>query len=347
MRSDDDSLPTNGGGLEALLIAAKFIEEQYEEKEEYEFIRLNEILNGKDEPLSRGNRDLPSTHDHTYTLPKQEIPDIKNGRNKKEKKMKARLKECYETLRNQLPLDVHEEKTYTTVIHNAVWNIASLQREGKQFEQEIENLTVKNLAHKHTLSVLKDDSIAYSENVDLNNVLQAMLELKSGRVCDLVSSQKVETRFDKNTMYNSLSSASGNRPLQSDSDIVRAQILESLSSSCHLKTTPVRTRLPSNTVSELPADTPFLRSHISDDARVEDKNRDSNYNILTHSKHSTGDVNTFRLPLKVVQLRNPFLLPTPFHSPDLNNLTHVLLQQPHLVKPAASPSEVTNNSVQY
>lgn len=347
MRSDDDSSPTSIGGVEALLTAAKFIEEQDEEKEEYELIRLNEILNGKDEPLSQENGDFPSTHDHTYKLTKQEIPDIKNGRNKKDIKMKARLKECYETLRNQLPLDVREEKTYTIVIHNAVWNIASLQREGKQFEQEIENLTVKNLAHKHTLSVLKDDLIAHSENVDLNNVLQAMLELKSGRVCDQVSSQKVETRFDKNTVYNSLSSTSRNHPLQSDSDTVRAQILESLSSSRHLKTTPFQTCLPSNTVSELPADTPFLRSHISDDARVEDKNRDSNYNILTHSKHSTGDVNTFRLPLKVVQLRDPFVLPTPFHSPDLNNFTHELLQQPHLVKPAASPREVTNDSVQY
>lgn len=344
MRSDDDSSPTSVGGVEALLAAAKFIEEQHEEKEEYEFIRLNEILNGKDEPLPQEKSDFPSIHDHIYMLPKQEIPDMKNGRNKKDKEMKARLRECYETLRNQLPLDVREEKTYTTVIHNAVWNIASLQREGKQFEQEVENLTVKNLAYKHTLSVLKDDLIAHSENVDLNNVMQPLLELKSGRVCDLVSSQKVETRFDKNTVYNSLSSSSGNHPLQPDSDTVQAQILESLSSSRHLKTNSVQTRLPSNTVSELPADTPFVGSHISDDARVED-NRDSNYNILTRSKHSTGDVNTFRSPLKAVQLRDPFLLPTPFHSPDLNNFTHVLLQQPHLVKPAARPSEVTNNSV--
>lgn len=344
MRSDDDSSPTSIGGVEALLTAAKFIEEQHEEKEEYEFIRLNEILNGKDEPLSQENSDFPSTHDHTYTLTKQEIPDIKNGRNKKDKKIKARLRECYETLRNQLPLDVREEKTYSIVIHNAVWNIASLQREGKQFEQEVENLTVKNLAYKHTLSVLKDDLIAHSENVDLNNVLQAMLELKSGRVCDLVSSQKVETGFDMNTVYNSLSSSSGNHPLQPDSDTVQAQILESLSSSRHLKTNSVRTRLPSNTFSELPADTPFIGSHISDNARVED-NRDSNYNILINSKHSTGDVNTLRLPLKVVQLRDPFLLPTPFRSPDLHNFTHELLQQPHLVKPAASPWEVTNNSV--
>lgn len=344
MRSDDDSSPTSVGGVEALLAAAKFIEEQHEEKEEYEFIRLSEILNGKDEPLSHENSDFPSTHDHTYTLTKQEIPDIKNGRNKKDKEMKARLRECYETLRNQLPLDVREEKTYTIVIHNAVWNIASLQREGKQLEQEVENVTVTNLAYKHTLSVLKDDLIAHSENVDLNNVLQAMLELKSGRVCDLVSSQKVETGFDKNTVYNSLSSSSGNHPLQPDSDTVQAQILESLSSSRHLKTNSVQTRLPSNTVSELPGDAPFVGSHISDNARVED-NRDSNYNILTHSKHSTGDVNTFRLPLKVVQLRDPFLLRTPFHSPDLHSFTHELHQQPHLVKPAASLSEVTNNSI--
>lgn len=345
MRSDDDSSTTSGGGLEALLTAAKFLEEQDEEKEGYEFIRLNEILNGKDVRLYQENSDFSSTYDHTYTLPKQEIPVIKKGRNKKDKKMKARLRECYETLTNQLPLDVHDQKTYTIVIHNAVWNIASLQREGKQFEEEVEKLTVKNLAYKKKLSVLKDDLIAHSENVDLNNVLQAMLELDSGRVCDL-SSQKIDTRFDKNTVYNSLSSSSRNHLLQPDSVTVQAQILESLSSSRHLKTSPVRTRLPSNTVTEQPADTPFVRSHISDGTRVEDINRDSNYNILTHSKHSTGDVNTFRLPLKVVlQPRDPFLLPTPFHSPDLNSFTQVSLQQPYLVKPATSASEAANNSV--
>lgn len=345
MRSDADSSTTSGGGLEALLTAAKFLEEQDEEKEGYEFIRLNEILNGKDVRLYQENSDFSSTYDHTYTLPKQEIPVIKKGRNKKDKKMKARLRECYETLTNQLPLDIHDQKTYTIVIHNAVWNIASLQREGKQFEEEVEKLTVKNLAYKNTLSVLKDDLVAHSENVDLNNVLQAMLELDSGRVCDL-SGQKIDTRFDKNTVYNCLSSSSRNHLLQPDSVTVQAQILESLSSSCHLKTSPVRTRLPSNTVTELPADTPFVRSHISDGTSVEDINRDSNYNILTHSKHSTGDVNTFRLPLKVVlQPRDPFLLPTPFHSLDLNSFTQVSLQQPYLVKPATSASEAANNSV--
>lgn len=346
MRSDDDSSTTSGRGLEALLTAAKFLEEQDEEKEGYEFIRLNEILNGKDVQLYQENSHFFSTHDHTYTLPKQEISVLKKGRNKKDKKMKARLRECYETLTNQLPLDIHHQKTYTIVIHNAVWNIASLQREGKQFEEEVEKLTVKNLAYKDTLSVLKDDLIAHSENVDLNNVLQAMLELESGRVCDLVSGQKMDTRFEKNIVYNSLSSSSRNHPLEPDSVTVQAQILESLSSSRHLKTNPVRTRPPSNTVTKLPADTPFVRSHISDGTRVEDKNRDSNHNILTYSKHSTGDVNTLRLPLKVVlQPRDPFLLPTPFHSPDVNNLTQVSLQQPYLVKPATSASEAANNSV--
>lgn len=328
--------------MEALLTAAKFIEEQDEEQEGYEFIRLNEILNSKDVPLSRENSSSPSTHDHTYTFPKLEIPDIKKGRNKNDRKMKVRLRECYETLRNQLPLGVDDEKTYNIVIHNAVWNIASLQREGKDFEEEVEKLTVKNRAYKHKLSVLKDDLIAHSENVDLNNVLQAMLELESGRACDPVSDQ---TRFDKNTVYNSLYSSSGNHPLQPDSVTFQAQILESLSSSRHLKTTLVRPRLPSNTVSELSADTAFVRSHhiSDDDTRVEDKHRDSNYNILSVSKHSAGDVNTSRLPLNVVlQPRDPFLLSTPLHTPDLNNFTQLSPQQPRLVKPAASASEAAN-----
>lgn len=159
-------MKASGDGIEAILKAAKVVEEQDRIEKKEELAGLVDDDESKEE--------YALTHDHTYCFPEQ-IPDTEEEKNSK----RVDLQEGFQLLRNQLPLALRNEQSENIVNYNAVWKIAALQREGKELEEELKELKVKNHADKHKLSVLTNELKSWP---DMKNVLEAMLELQSGRV---------------------------------------------------------------------------------------------------------------------------------------------------------------------
>lgn len=98
--------------------------------------------------------------------------------NKLEKNRRAHLKECFETLKKQIPMTPDEKKTSNlSILGAAIRHIQTLKRKEREYEHEMERLAKEKISAQNRILCLKRElqqwDIDYSkflpENVvDLN-----------------------------------------------------------------------------------------------------------------------------------------------------------------------------------
>ncbi|XP_054279731.1 max-binding protein MNT-like [Macrosteles quadrilineatus] len=363
--SGSGSILTNGGGLEALLKAAKFVEEQEKQKLRRQSVtpRFSEESNElKEVPVHNGvHPQINSSRIPTPpNLPKHGSV-IREVHNKLEKNRRAHLKECFETLKKQLPPSPDEKKTSNlSILHNAIRYIAVLKRKEREFEHEMERLAREKIAYQQKLATLKKELTAQWEHIDLNTLLPEVVEPEPRRASELMNSRMTETGSEDelvrtSTMYSSTSSLSSASPLHSavpemQSHVHHPQVMNSPGPP-NLLMSPIQQLLPSTTIRMLPADTHFVHSHIPTTG-ITIQNGVINHSTVTlaakHSVSSESSSGTLVAPgilnhsLVMPQSSGSFLLAAPTHlsdkvmaAPILKSISQVppVIQPQFLVKP--------------
>ncbi|XP_064084749.1 TSC22 domain family protein 1-like isoform X3 [Macrobrachium nipponense] len=101
--------------------------------------------------------------------------------NKLEKNRRAHLKECFETLRRQLPSMDDKKISNQTILKAAHRHIQNLKRKEREYEHEMERLAREKIAHQQKLSALKKELSARWDHIDFNTLLPDMASLEQHR----------------------------------------------------------------------------------------------------------------------------------------------------------------------
>lgn len=92
--------------------------------------------------------------------------------NKLEKHRRAHLKECFDFLKKQLPVQADEKKTSNlSILHSAFRYIQSLKRKERELEHEMEQLAREKISAQQKLAVLKKEIAVQCDNIDFNILL--------------------------------------------------------------------------------------------------------------------------------------------------------------------------------
>ncbi|KAK5638104.1 hypothetical protein RI129_012399 [Pyrocoelia pectoralis] len=92
--------------------------------------------------------------------------------NKLEKHRRAHLKECFDFLKKQLPVQADEKKTSNlSILHSALRYIQSLKRKERELEHEMEQLAREKISAQQKLAVLKKEIAVQCDNIDFNVLL--------------------------------------------------------------------------------------------------------------------------------------------------------------------------------
>ncbi|CAJ1063758.1 MAX network transcriptional repressor b [Xyrichtys novacula] len=96
--------------------------------------------------------------------------------NKLEKNRRAHLKECFETLKKNVP-NVDEKKTSNlSVLRSALRYIQTLKRKEKEFEHEMERLAREKIATQQRLAELKNELSQCMDIVEIDRVLRQTIQ---------------------------------------------------------------------------------------------------------------------------------------------------------------------------
>lgn len=154
------------------------------------------LTNGLTRPngLSKSLSLSPSSHNFTHHgLYSPEDPAFKDDKkrsgstpsrevhNKLEKNRRAHLKECFETLRRQLPSMDDKKISNQTILKAAHRHIQTLKRKEREYEHEMERLAREKIAHQQKLSALKKELSARWDHIDFNALLPDMASLEQHR----------------------------------------------------------------------------------------------------------------------------------------------------------------------
>ncbi|XP_032401851.1 max-binding protein MNT [Xiphophorus hellerii] len=92
--------------------------------------------------------------------------------NKLEKNRRAHLKECFETLKKNIP-NIDEKKTSNlSVLRSALRYIQTLKRKEKEYEHDMERLAREKIATQQRLAELKNDVSQWMDVVEIDRVLR-------------------------------------------------------------------------------------------------------------------------------------------------------------------------------
>ncbi|KAL4647616.1 max-binding protein MNT [Arapaima gigas] len=96
--------------------------------------------------------------------------------NKLEKNRRAHLKECFETLKKNIP-SVDEKKTSNlSVLRSALRYIQTLKRKEKEFEHEMERLAREKIATQQRLADLKNELSQWMDVMEVDRVLRQTVQ---------------------------------------------------------------------------------------------------------------------------------------------------------------------------
>ncbi|KAK7882104.1 hypothetical protein WMY93_028278 [Mugilogobius chulae] len=96
--------------------------------------------------------------------------------NKLEKNRRAHLKECFETLKKNIP-NVDEKKTSNlSVLRSALRYIQTLKRKEKEYEHDMERLAREKIATQQRLAELKNDLNQWMDVVEIDRVLRQTVQ---------------------------------------------------------------------------------------------------------------------------------------------------------------------------
>ncbi|XP_014236442.1 uncharacterized protein DDB_G0284459-like [Trichogramma pretiosum] len=91
--------------------------------------------------------------------------------NKLEKNRRAHLKECFETLKKQLPPSDDKKASNLAILHQSLKHIQSLKKKEREHEHEMERLARDKITGQQRLAVLKRELSLRHENIDFNAIL--------------------------------------------------------------------------------------------------------------------------------------------------------------------------------
>lgn len=129
------------------------------------------LLNGY---ISRG-----SPSDDAHHLDNKKRPGGAGTRevhNKLEKNRRAHLKECFETLKKNIP-NIDEKKTSNlSVLRSALRYIQTLKRKEKDYEHDMERLAREKIATQQRLAELKNELSQWMDVIEIERVLRQTVQ---------------------------------------------------------------------------------------------------------------------------------------------------------------------------
>ncbi|XP_071551435.1 uncharacterized protein [Panulirus ornatus] len=144
---------------------------------------LTKSLSLSPSPSSFTHQGLYSSDDPTFKDDKKRSGSTpsREVHNKLEKNRRAHLKECFETLRRQLPSMDDKKISNQTILKAAHRHIQNLKRKEREYEHEMERLAREKIAHQRKLSALKKELSARWDHIDFNALLPDMASLEQHR----------------------------------------------------------------------------------------------------------------------------------------------------------------------
>lgn len=90
--------------------------------------------------------------------------------NKLEKNRRAHLKECFESLKKQLPITADEKKTSNlSILGAAIRHIQLLKRKEREYEHEMERLAKEKISAQNRILTLKRELVQW--DIDFSKLL--------------------------------------------------------------------------------------------------------------------------------------------------------------------------------
>ncbi|XP_064208954.1 max-binding protein MNT-like [Anguilla rostrata] len=116
--------------------------------------------------------------------------------NKLEKNRRAHLKECFETLKRNIP-HVDEKKTSNlSVLRSALRYIQTLKRKEKEYEHEMERLAREKIATQQRLAELKNELSQWMDVMEIDRVLRQTVQPEDDQASTSTASEG-EDNFDQ------------------------------------------------------------------------------------------------------------------------------------------------------
>ncbi|XP_041947059.1 MAX network transcriptional repressor b isoform X1 [Alosa sapidissima] len=117
--------------------------------------------------------------------------------NKLEKNRRAHLKECFETLKRNVP-NVDEKKTSNlSVLRSALRYIQTLKRKEKEYEHEMERLAREKIATQQRLAELKNELGQSMDMLEIDRLLRQTVQPEDDQASTSTASGKGEDNFDQ------------------------------------------------------------------------------------------------------------------------------------------------------
>ncbi|XP_061781790.1 max-binding protein MNT isoform X2 [Nerophis lumbriciformis] len=117
--------------------------------------------------------------------------------NKLEKNRRAHLKECFETLKKNIP-NIDEKKTSNlSVLRSALRYIQTLKRKEKEYEHDMERLAREKIASQQRLEELKNELNQWMDVVEIDRVLRQTVQPEEDQASTSTASEGEDVMDDE------------------------------------------------------------------------------------------------------------------------------------------------------
>ncbi|EEC09885.1 max binding protein mnt, putative [Ixodes scapularis] len=165
--------------LDTLLEAAKYIEYRSEAKargeipHDYQTFALQSKAVAAEEYRAQQQQSRQQLLQHASRCDNNSSDSYSSNHfdDGKEKRRRAHLKECFETLKRQLPNMDDRKTSNLTILRGALRYITSLKRREREYEHEMERLAREKIAAQQRLAVLKKDLSLQLDYLDMSAIL--------------------------------------------------------------------------------------------------------------------------------------------------------------------------------
>ncbi|XP_034404165.1 max-binding protein MNT isoform X1 [Cyclopterus lumpus] len=116
--------------------------------------------------------------------------------NKLEKNRRAHLKECFETLKKNIP-NIDEKKTSNlSVLRSALRYIQTLKRKEKEYEHDMERLAREKIATQQRLAELKNELSQWMDVIEIDRVLRQTVQPEEDQASTSTASEGEDVMDD-------------------------------------------------------------------------------------------------------------------------------------------------------
>ncbi|XP_013860752.1 max-binding protein MNT [Austrofundulus limnaeus] len=168
-------------------------------------------------PLQNGpvNRGSPTDDSRQLDKKRPGGAGTREVHNKLEKNRRAHLKECFETLKKNVP-NIDEKKTSNlSVLRSALRYIQTLKRKEKEYEHDMERLAREKIATQQRLAELKNELSQWMDVVEIDRVLRQTAQPEEDQASTSTASEgedAMEEDLDEETSAASPSAPRGLKP---------------------------------------------------------------------------------------------------------------------------------------